>query len=511
MAQSNGRVNIDEYGDFQTPFTLAAEVCGLLAIRGEVPAAVVEPTCGVGNFLVAAFEQFPELVKAIGIEINNEYVKRVDDVVRDRPYAARINVIRESFFKVDWRQIFSDLPEPILVVGNPPWVTNAALGVVGSSNLPKKSNFQRRGGLDARTGKSNFDISEWMLIELLESLHGRRATLAMLCKTAVARKVLTHVWTSEISLCDAEIRRVDAATHFDAAVDACLLTCSLSKARHQQDCPVYRRLGDCKAATVIGFRDNVLLANVFAYDRWKHLAGGEIYKWRSGVKHDCSKVMELERDGNRYRNGLGAVCELESDFVYPMLKSSQIANASSPVPSRWMLVTQQALGADPTIIQETAPATWAYLERHADLLDRRASSIYRGRARFSVFGVGDYTFSPWKVAISGFYKQLNFSVVGSFAGKPIILDDTCYFVSCQSEEEACYVASVFNSAPARDFLSAYIFWDAKRPVTIETLRRLDVAALSLELGHTDNFSQFARSRRLNISFNLPSVSACRAD
>jgi hypothetical protein len=152
-----------------------------------------------------------------------------------------------------------------------------------------------------------------------------------------------------------------------------------------------------------------------------------------------------------------------------------------------MLVTQLRLGDDTANIQATAPATWAYLERHGDLLDRRASSIYRGRPRFSVFGVGSYTFSPWKVAISGFYKQLNFCVVGNIAGKPIVLDDTCYFIPCQSEEEACYVAAVFNSAPAREFLSAYIFWDAKRPITIETLRRLDVAALSIELGWTNPF------------------------
>ena len=44
------------------------------------------------------------------------------------------------------------------------------------------------------TGKSNFDISEWMLIRLLEALQGRRATIAMLCKTATARKVLRHAW-----------------------------------------------------------------------------------------------------------------------------------------------------------------------------------------------------------------------------------------------------------------------------------------------------------------------------
>ena len=99
-----------------------------------------------------------------------------------------------------------------------------------------------------------------------------------------------------------------------------------------------------------------------------------------------------------------------------------------------------------------------------------------------MFGVGDYTFSPWKVAISGFYKKLQFAVIPEFLGKPVVLDDTCYFVPCLNEEEACYVASLLNSEPAREFFSAFIFWDAKRPITIETLRRLDLAAVASELG-----------------------------
>ncbi len=166
--------------------------------------------------------------------------------------------------------------------------------------------------------------------------------------------------------------------------DACLLICSLSSARHKQECLVYRRLEDCEPRAVIGYRDNAILADVTAYNRWKHLAGQGVYTWRSGVKHDCSKVMELERDGNRYRNGLGEVFELESDFVYPMLKSAQVARACGMDPSRWMLVTQQTIGEDTAVIQEKVPATWFYLQQHADLLDRRASSIYRRRPRFSV-------------------------------------------------------------------------------------------------------------------------------
>jgi hypothetical protein len=485
MAHAKAGAGVDEFGDFQTPLPLAMEICGLLEARGERPAAIVEPTCGTGSFLLGACEQFPRFVRGLGFDISVDYVKQTRAAVISRGYADRVEIVCGSFFNVNWRRVFGELPEPLLVVGNPPWVTNAALGAAGSSNLPDKSNFQKHGGLNARTGKSNFDISEWMLIRLLEALDGRRATLAMLCKKAVARKVLLHAWKNAINLSGAEIRSIDARAHFGAAVEACFLTCSLLPTKAEQICRVYRGLSDREPASTIGYHDHELVADVAAHRRWKHLEGKERYKWRSGVKHDCAKVMELRQEGNRYRNGLGEIFELESAFVYPMLKSSEIKSGCSPEPTRWMLVTQQTVGEDTAIIRETARATWSYLERHAGLLDHRASSIYRGRPRFSIFGVGEYTFAPWKVAISGFYKQLDFSVVGSFAGKPIVLDDTCYSISFHNEAEARYVASLLNSAAAREFLSAYIFWDAKRPITIETLRRLDLWALAREHGSRD--------------------------
>ena len=91
-------------------------------------------------------------------------------------------------------KFFSSLPENLLVVGNLPWVTNSELGSLESKNLPEKNNFQRHRGFAAKTGKANFDISEWMLIKLLESLNQKKASIAMLCKTATARKVLTYAW-----------------------------------------------------------------------------------------------------------------------------------------------------------------------------------------------------------------------------------------------------------------------------------------------------------------------------
>src|SRR5207248_8948112 len=63
-------------------------------------------------------------------------------------------------------------------------------------------------GIAARTGKSNFDISEWMLIRLLRALRGRAATLAMLCKTATARKVLRYAWQNEGRIETAALYRI---------------------------------------------------------------------------------------------------------------------------------------------------------------------------------------------------------------------------------------------------------------------------------------------------------------
>jgi hypothetical protein len=344
--------------------------------------------------------------------------------------------------------------------------------------LPVKTNALNLAGFDALTGKSNFDISEWMLCRLLELLDGREATLAMLCKTAVARKALAHAWKNGIAIADAEIREIDALGHFDASVDACLLVCALSRSRNSRDCRVYRGLDDQKPATIIGDRDGRLVADLAAFERWGHLEGSGSLRWRSGVKHDCARVMELRHEGTGYRNGLGELVELEDEFLFPMRKSSELANGRTPEPSRWMLVTQRAVGDDTSVIRRRAPKTWRYLEDHAAALDRRASAIYRNRPRFSVFGVGDYTFAPWKVAISGFYKRLHFAVLDSAAGKPVVLDDTGYFVPCRTEREARDLAALLNTDSAREFFGAFVFWDSKRPITVELLRRLDVSALA---------------------------------
>ena len=235
---------------------------------------------------------------------------------------------------------------------------------------------------------------------------------------------------------------------------------------------------------MIGYENGMLFSNIGAYHRWKHFCGEEIVKWRSGVKHDCSKVMELRREGKKYRNGLGEIVDLEETYLFPMLKSSHVAKGGTSQ-NRYMLVTQRTVGEDTAWIRQSAPRTWDYLSAHAGLLDKRGSSIYRNRPPFSIFGVGAYTFDPWKVAISGFYKKLAFVIVGPANGKPVVLDDTSYFLPCQTKAQAEYVASLLNSREAQAFYEAFVFWDTKRPITADLLRRLDLRRLAKELGSED--------------------------
>lgn len=486
-----------EFGDFQTPRALADEVCRLLLRNGLRPATIVEPTCGKGSLLLSALDHFPSAEVALGVDVNPEHVACLTQRLASSPYARKVRLVEGDFFTTDWPSLLNDVPQPLLVLGNPPWVTNAALETLGSRNLPEKSNFQRLAGYDAVTGKSNFDISEWMLLRVLEWLDGRDAVMAMLCKTIVARKLLAHAWGHDAGPSCAALYRIDAGEHFGANVDACLLICKFGGGDGEMSAPVFPDLGSSEPLMTLGWRGQQIVSDVAAYDRYVHLAStapGGPHVWRSGVKHDCANVMEFTGRAGAWVNKLGEIAAIEPTFLFPMLKSSEVAQGRTAQPKHAMLVTQNRVGDETDVIARCAPLTWKYLLSHADRLDGRRSAIYRKRPRFSVFGVGDYTFAPFKVAISGFYKRFQFEVVGNMDDRPIVFDDTVYFLPCQSRDEADFLAGLLNSPDAQGFYKSLVFWEAKRPITVDLLNRLDLRKVAAALGCEALFEAFVSAR-----------------
>jgi hypothetical protein len=155
-----------------------------------------------------------------------------------------------------------------------------------------------------------------------------------------------------------------------------------------------------------------------------------------------------------------------------------------------VLVTQSKVGDDTRGLSTSAPRLWSYLGQHAEVLARRKSSVYRNQPPFAMFGVGPYTFASWKVAVSGLHPAPVFRCVGPRAGRPVVLDDTCYFVACRSPEQAALVAALANLPAATGLVRALGFPGAKRPVTKAHLQRLDLRGL---FDRTDRSDLLARA------------------
>jgi hypothetical protein len=477
-----------EFGDFQTPDALAARAVALIAKLFDDPDYVIEPTSGIGGFLGAAASYWKGSANYEGYEINEEYV----EVSRRRLAGLGVKIHHRDFFSENWATNLSKSGKPrVLVIGNPPWVTNSELGQLGSSNLPKKTNFQGLRGFDAITGKSNFDIAEWMLIRLVEALPPTGA-IAMLCKTTTARKVLRHFWKTDGGRKDSHLFQIDAKAEFDVSVDACLFFTTGWKVS-ERTATVHAGLDFESKKKTIGYIDGDLVSDIDSYETHRNLDGGSsVYTWRSGVKHDASRVMEFtHKDGGLF-NGYGKAVDIEDEYVFPLLKSSDIGNGRVVI-RKSVLVTQRNTGDSTLDIKHKAPKTWAYLMEHSDALDGRKSSIYAKRPRFCVFGIGAYSFAPWKVCVSGLYKQITFVPVPPYRGRPVMVDDTCYSIPCKTREEAELLFDLLSSDVATSFLGSLIFLDSKRPITIDVLRRLSIVELAREIGRFDELQAYCDS------------------
>lgn len=481
-----------EFGDFQTPLPLARQICAFLAQCGVIPDVVLEPTCGIGSFLVAGAENFPQ-ARLFGWDINPDYVKRTRDSLQAAGASGRAVLTAQDFFKHNWESELAGLNGQLLVLGNLPWVTNAAVSSLHGANVPMKENFQGFRGLDARTGKSNFDISEWMLIQLIKATRGRAVTIAMICKTATARKLLRFAWQNDGRIAASSLHYIDAKKHFGASVDASLLVVGTG-APGLPETPIFDDLHNKVPLRTIGLAGQDLVSDVHLYRRLQHLEGLCPYQWRSGVKHDCSSIMELRRgDGSLLCNKLGEQLDLETDYIFPLLKCSDLANGRTE-PERCVLVTQTRVGEDTSGIAVKAPRTWSYLGSHRQLFDARKSSIYANQSPFAIFGIGEYSFAPWKVAVSGLHHAPRFMLTGSHGNKPVFFDDTCYFLPFQNNEEARIVTDILNSEPCMRFLSCLLFEDAKRPITVDLLQRLNLHAIADEAGLAKEWESIRKQR-----------------
>ncbi|MDR2963624.1 MAG: SAM-dependent methyltransferase [Bacteroidales bacterium] len=465
-----------EYGDFQTNTQLTEQICTLLKNKNINPKILLEPTCGKGNFILSAIKTFPSLQQIFGIEIQEKYLWQLKfellEYFLQNPTANKpqIHLYHCNVFDFDFKQVKNRIKNhELLVIGNPPWVTNATLSTLNSTNLPEKSNFKNAKGIDAITGKGNFDIGEFISLKMLELFSKENGHFAFLIKNSVIKNIVFEQKKNNYPIAEIEKHTINAKKEFNAAVDASLFFCKFNTTPEftAKEFDFY----SSKQSVSLGWVNNKFASDIEKYKKYQHLDGVCPFEWRQGIKHDCAKIMELERINGGFRNALGEEFELEEDLVYGILKSSDLKEDTIDRSRKYTIVTQKKIGEETSQILERLPKTRDYLLRHKEHFLNRKSSIYNGKPMFSIFGVGDYSFKPYKVAISGLYKQTKFTLIKP-NGTVLLLDDTCYFIGFDTFEEAQKIQNLLNQPETQEFIESFMFTDSKRAITKDLLMRI---------------------------------------
>jgi len=272
---------------------------------------------------------------------------------------------------------------------------------------------------------------------------------------------------------------IDSQKEFNAAVDASLFFTRFRE-KPGLECSVADSF-DEPVKSRFGWHGEKFVADIDRYEQTSSFDGQSPEVWRQGVKHDCSKVMELVWEDGVFRNGFDETVDIEDALVFPLLKSSDLKKPIIETTRKFVLVPQNFIGQETEYLQKDFPKTAAYLNKHRELFERRKFSIYRGKPPFSIFGIGDYSFKPYKIAISGLYKQTLFSLIPPHNGKPVMLDDTCYLLGFDSPEEAVCVHYLLNHDTMQNLLNSLVLWEGKRVITKEILMRLDYGKLLSEI------------------------------
>ena len=168
--------------------------------------------------------------------------------------------------------------------------------------------------------------------------------------------------------------------------------------------------------------------------------------------------------------------DLEETYLFPMLKSSHVAKGAAsekPLHARDAAHCRRRHGLDTT----DRARTWDYLNAHAGLLNKRGSSIYRNRPPFSIFGVALHVRAlegrhQWLLQKAGVRNRWSVQRQARRTGRHFLL-------LALPDESAGRVPGLAPQLwDGEAFYKGFVFWDSKRPITADLLRRLDLRRLA---------------------------------
>lgn len=147
---------------------------------------------------------------------------------------------------------------------------------------------------------------------------------------------------------------------------------------------------------------------------------------------------------------------IEDFFVFPLIKTRHLSKwkLNGYIYTLQMQDPKKRIGYDERWVKVNFPKTYGYLKGFEDVIRRRGSRVVRQLMEtgpfYSMYAVGKYTFSPYKVVWNQMGSKLSACVISSvndeFLGeKKVLPEHVLAFIPTDNENEAHFICSVLNS------------------------------------------------------------------
>ena len=164
---------------------------------------------------------------------------------------------------------------------------------------------------------------------------------------------------------------------------------------------------------------------------------------RHGLKDDAAAVFGLDR---------ADLASIEPDRVFPYLRSRHVRKYGLSGHDLRLVPADRAGEDNEAWLREACPETYAYLESHRETLLDRSSSWLDTGPFYTGFGLGPYTWAPYKVVWCRLGFKPDFAVASTRADpdlgeKPVVPGDHYMFVATDDRREAHFLCALLNSTP----------------------------------------------------------------